>query len=35
MVHLPELAQSLQLIADKGVDVLYGGELGEKITAFH
>ncbi len=33
MVRLPELAQSLQLIAEGGVDVLYHGELGEKITA--
>ncbi|MDY6899737.1 MAG: gamma-glutamyltransferase [Cyanobacteriota bacterium] len=33
MVRLPQLAQTLQLIAEKGVDVLYGGELGEKITA--
>ncbi len=33
MVQLPELAQSLQLIAEGGVDVLYGGELGAKITA--
>lgn len=33
LVHLPELARSLQLIATEGVDVLYRGELGEKITA--
>ena len=33
MVRLPDLAQSLQLIADRGVDVLYGGELGAQITA--
>jgi gamma-glutamyltranspeptidase/glutathione hydrolase len=33
MVRLPELAKSLQLIAEGGVDVLYRGELGEKITA--
>ncbi|MGK7897026.1 MAG: gamma-glutamyltransferase [Xenococcus sp. (in: cyanobacteria)] len=33
MVQLPELAQTLQLIAEGGVDVLYGGELGEKIAA--
>ncbi len=33
LVQLPELAQSLQLIAEDGVGVLYGGELGEKITA--
>ena len=33
MVVLPELARSLQLIAQEGVEVLYGGELGEKITA--
>ena len=33
MVQLPELAHSLQLIAEGGVDVLYRGELGEKITA--
>ena len=33
IVQLPELAQTLQLIAECGVDVLYGGELGEKIAA--
>ncbi len=33
LVQLPELAHSLQLIAEGGVDVLYRGELGEKITA--
>jgi gamma-glutamyltranspeptidase/glutathione hydrolase len=33
MVQLPELAHSLQLIAEGGVDVLYRGELGAKITA--
>ena len=33
MVQLPELARSLRLIAEDGVKVLYGGELGEKITA--
>ena len=33
IVRLPELAQSLQLIAEGGVDVLYRGELGAKITA--
>ena len=33
MVWLPQLAQSLQLIADGGVDVFYRGELAEKITA--
>ena len=32
-VQIPELARSLELIAEKGVDVLYHGELGEKITA--
>ena len=32
-VFLEELSQSLQLIADRGVDVLYRGELGAKITA--
>lgn len=32
-VLIAELTQSLQLIADRGVDVLYRGELGEKITA--
>jgi gamma-glutamyltranspeptidase / glutathione hydrolase len=32
-VRLPELAQSLKLIAEGGVDVFYRGELGEKITA--
>ncbi|MGF1539014.1 MAG: gamma-glutamyltransferase [Pleurocapsa sp.] len=32
-VKLPELARSLQLIATEGVDILYRGELGEKITA--
>ena len=32
-VWLPELAHSLQLIAEGGVDVLYRGELGEKITS--
>ncbi len=32
-VVLSELAQSLQLIAEKGIDVLYRGELGAKITA--
>jgi gamma-glutamyltranspeptidase/glutathione hydrolase len=33
LVRLPELAQSLQMIAEEGVAALYGGELGEKITA--
>ena len=33
MVHLPELVRSLQLIGEEGVDILYGGELGKKITA--
>ena len=33
VVQLPELAQSLQLIAEDGVGVLYGGDLGKKITA--
>ena len=33
MVQLPDLVQSLQLIAEEGIDVLYGGELGEIITA--
>ena len=33
MVQLPDLAQTLQLIAEGGVDVLYGGELGAKISA--
>ncbi len=33
MVQLPDLAQTLQLIADGGVDILYGGELGAKISA--
>ncbi|WP_036476746.1 gamma-glutamyltransferase [Myxosarcina sp. GI1] len=33
LVRLPELARSLELIAERGVDVLYGGELGKKITA--
>ncbi|MDJ0694569.1 gamma-glutamyltransferase [Mastigocoleus sp. MO_188.B34] len=33
MVRLPELATSLQLIAEGGIDVLYRGELGKKITA--
>ena len=32
-VQIPELARSLQLIAEKGVEVLYRGELGERITA--
>ncbi len=32
-VMIGELTQSLQLIADRGVDVLYRGELGAKITA--
>ena len=32
-VKIPELARSLQLIAEQGVDALYRGELGEKITA--
>jgi gamma-glutamyltranspeptidase/glutathione hydrolase len=32
-VRLPQLDRSLQLIAEGGVDVLYRGELGEKITA--
>ena len=32
-VQIPELARSLQLIAEGGVDVLYRGELGAKITA--
>ncbi len=33
LVQFPELAKSLQLIAEAGIDVLYRGELGEKITA--
>lgn len=33
IVQLRDLLQSLQLIADHGVDVLYGGELGAQITA--
>ena len=33
MVRLPDLIQTLQLIADRGVEVLYGGELGARITA--
>ena len=33
VVRLPELAHSLQLIAQIGVDVLYRGELGAQITA--
>ncbi len=33
MVQLPDLAQTLQLIAEGGVDVLYGGDLGAKISA--
>ncbi|MGB5635115.1 MAG: gamma-glutamyltransferase, partial [Waterburya sp.] len=33
MVQLPDLVQSLQLIAEEGIAVLYGGELGEIITA--
>ena len=32
-VLIAELTKSLQLIADRGVDVLYRGELGERITA--
>lgn len=32
-VLIAELTHSLQLIAEEGVDVLYRGELGEKITA--
>ncbi len=32
VVRLPELAHSLQLIAQIGVDVLYRGELGAQIT---
>ena len=32
-VLIAELSQSLELIAKKGVDVLYRGELGAKITA--
>ena len=32
-VLLAELTQSLQLIAEQGVDVLYRGELGQRITA--
>ncbi|MGK7950868.1 MAG: gamma-glutamyltransferase [Xenococcaceae cyanobacterium] len=32
IVKLPQLAKSLQSIAEGGVDVLYRGELGEKIT---
>ncbi|MDJ0595088.1 MAG: gamma-glutamyltransferase [Pleurocapsa sp. MO_226.B13] len=32
-VVLAELSQSLQLIAEKGVEVLYRGELGQKIAA--
>lgn len=33
LVRLPQLARSLELIAEEGTDVLYRGELGEKITA--
>ena len=32
-IKMPELARSLELIASEGVDVLYQGELGAKITA--
>ena len=32
-VQIPALARSLELIAQKGVDILYKGELGAKITA--
>ena len=32
-VVIAELSKSLELIAEKGVDVLYRGELGAKITA--
>ncbi|VEP13391.1 Gamma-glutamyltransferase [Hyella patelloides LEGE 07179] len=32
-VQIPELARSLQLIAEEGVNALYRGELGEKITS--
>ncbi|MBE9046221.1 gamma-glutamyltransferase [Pleurocapsales cyanobacterium LEGE 10410] len=32
-VFLEELSQSLELIAEQGIDVLYRGELGAKITA--
>ena len=32
-VVLPELAHSLQLIAEQGADVFYRGELGARITA--
>ncbi|GAB4535872.1 MAG: gamma-glutamyltransferase [Pleurocapsa sp.] len=32
-VQLPQLAESLKLIAEEGIDILYGGELGAKIAA--
>ena len=32
-VLIAELSRSLELIAERGVDVLYHGELGQKITA--
>lgn len=32
-VSIAELSKSIELIADKGVDVLYHGELGERIAA--
>ncbi|WP_019506856.1 gamma-glutamyltransferase [Pleurocapsa sp. PCC 7319] len=32
-VHIPGLTHSLEMIADRGVDIFYHGELGEKITS--
>jgi gamma-glutamyltranspeptidase/glutathione hydrolase len=33
MVHIPDLADTLRLLATEGVGPLYGGELGAKIAA--
>jgi gamma-glutamyltranspeptidase / glutathione hydrolase len=32
MLHQPEYAQALRLIQDQGADVMYGGELAERIV---
>jgi gamma-glutamyltranspeptidase len=32
LLHQPDLAKSMQLVADKGIEVFYRGELGERIV---
>jgi gamma-glutamyltranspeptidase/glutathione hydrolase len=33
IVHIPDLANSLQMIAEKGVEAFYSGELGQRMAA--